>query len=1495
MSHTNAYAEVHPPSAVQCAASGHFTRAAALGGCAEVLLARGNVLEVWSVGRRADAAAALQCEASFTLQAHIESLAVLRRRSGASRSQRDALLVATREAKLSVLEWDPLSRGLRTSSLHRWEGRLEGGAAGGAALTLGTETAVAAKGPRVLTDPEGRAAAVLLGGGGEVAVLPAVRADRRRAARGTARVSRPSLPRSQAGSGLAGDDDIGAARGSRGAAALCGGFLLDLRGRGVRSVRDAVFLHGYAEPVLLLLHEVSPTWAGRLALRHDTCALAAFSLSLATGRATRIWGDSSLPYDLTALAAVPAPCGGALLFGASFLLYRGQGAAPVSLALQAHALGSPDVPQGELGDDGRPLAPPSGAASVNPAPQVAAHATLSPLECGLEGAKAAFTPHGDALLATQQGGLLALAVRTAGRCVVALELARMAGEASPPQPCALLHLDGALLLAASRCGDAALHEYRYAAPRAATLALEAPPPKRKRTLAQQAQPDEAPPPAAAAAKEEEEEEDEDALLYGSGAAAKGGGGGAGPAQQQQQPQQESESAAPSCAPGGTYSLLLRDSLPCVAPCCDGAVGEAPVGGESGAEPGASRAELLLGTGSGTCGALVALHRGVTLDLVAAVPLPGVRGAWALHARKPGAPLSLAQQQADAAAAQPGGARVHDYLLLSTRGATMVLDASSSEELAEVSDRAEFETGQPTLAAGALFGGARLAQVHPGGVRLCAGLVKAQEVALAALQPPPPPGVTLAAADVAHPHVLLRLSDGSLRLLAGNPATNRLEALPLRAPSPGLGLGGARFSAAQLHEDLPGGGALAAALGAGAAGVQHFLVGATQSGRLEVYALPSQACLFSAAGLAAGHCLLCASPAAAAQVGGVDGLLPPAEVSLPQPPAVTDVLLGAFPWNGAHEAPLLCCVRADGEVFAYRGFAAPAHVTAGVRQREGAAAASELRFVRYALALAPPPPGAPPPPPGELEEAPRRLVALVGCRGGCGAPGSVSGVLALGRTPHLLVCSRGSVRAHPLSLPPGCAGVAAATPFHNVNCPHGLVLATAAAQGAALRIATLPAGLELQGAWPCTRTRLGVTPVALAYCAEARCYAVALQLRRSFRPRAVEQGDMHGATAAALAAAAAERAGGLEEAQEVRLLAPGSLATAWCLPLDPGEAVLALCPLPLRNAATGEVLPVLAVGTAFLCGEDAPCRGRLLLLSLAWQRDAGGAITRSARVLVERSYKAAVTCVAALEGMHKGYLLMCVGTKLGVYAWNGGVDLGCIAFYDTPNFSVGLATVKNFVLLGDVHKGLFFLRWKDSPTEKLLAQLAKTFERLDFAAGELLMDGNTLSLLGCDTLGVLHLYSFAPGAVEAWMGQKLLPRARFHAGRGVTRALRLRAPGAHAQVRSGVLLTTLEGALCAVTPLDEPAFEPLRALAAAMTLALPHDAGLNPEAQRAARERQGRVGKQPCAGTLADCTLLQRFLDAPWGAQHALAHAAGQSRAALVSAIRDAQAGSAWFI
>jgi hypothetical protein len=51
----------------------------------------------------------------------VGSIAVLRRRFGAPRNQRDALLIAVRESKLSVVEFDPATLSLVNSSLHSWE------------------------------------------------------------------------------------------------------------------------------------------------------------------------------------------------------------------------------------------------------------------------------------------------------------------------------------------------------------------------------------------------------------------------------------------------------------------------------------------------------------------------------------------------------------------------------------------------------------------------------------------------------------------------------------------------------------------------------------------------------------------------------------------------------------------------------------------------------------------------------------------------------------------------------------------------------------------------------------------------------------------------------------------------------------------------------------------------------------------------------------------------------------------------------------------------------------------------------------------------------------------------------------------------------------------------------------------------------------------------------------------------------------------------------
>lgn len=56
-------------------------------------------------------------------------------------------------------------------------------------------------------------------------------------------------------------------------------------------------------------------------------------------------------------------------------------------------------------------------------------------------------------------------------------------------------------------------------------------------------------------------------------------------------------------------------------------------------------------------------------------------------------------------------------------------------------------------------------------------------------------------------------------------------------------------------------------------------------------------------------------------------------------------------------------------------------------------------------------------------------------------------------------------------------------------------------------------------------------------------------------------------------------------------------------------------------------------------------------------------------------------------------------------------------------------VKNFILLGDIHKSIYFLSWKEQGAQ--LNLLAKDFGSLDCFATEFLIDGSTLSLVVSD--------------------------------------------------------------------------------------------------------------------------------------------------------------------
>lgn len=78
-----------------------------------------------------------------------------------------------------------------------------------------------------------------------------------------------------------------------------------------------------------------------------------------------------------------------------------------------------------------------------------------------------------------------------------------------------------------------------------------------------------------------------------------------------------------------------------------------------------------------------------------------------------------------------------------------------------------------------------------------------------------------------------------------------------------------------------------------------------------------------------------------------------------------------------------------------------------------------------------------------------------------------------------------------------------------------------------------------------------------------------------------------------------------------------------------------------------------------------------------------------------------------------------------------------AFYSQSYLSLLPFQVKNFILIGDVHKSIYFLNWKEQGSQ--LNLLSKDFGFLDCLATEFLIDGSTLSLVVSDEQKNVQVY------------------------------------------------------------------------------------------------------------------------------------------------------------
>jgi cleavage and polyadenylation specificity factor subunit 1 len=270
-SHTAVCVEAHEPTAVTHAVTAFLTPSDG----PSLVLARQRYLDVYSViGGRLEK---VYCR---RLHGIIESLAVLNKRGSAS-----AILLTSRDAKVSVLRWNASTFELECSSLHYFEGD----------VSLKAGRVCFPSGPFCAVDPAGRCAAIIMFRH-QIAVLP------------TMSDSSSLFPNIES-------NDLASFPST-----VVGNSYVDKLGS-IRCVRDAVFLHGTNEPTLLCLHE-GAGGNDDSDSNESNIAITALSINIESKKHPKVWEVVGLPSDAYKLSA--APDGGALVLTGTSVLYLNQ-------------------------------------------------------------------------------------------------------------------------------------------------------------------------------------------------------------------------------------------------------------------------------------------------------------------------------------------------------------------------------------------------------------------------------------------------------------------------------------------------------------------------------------------------------------------------------------------------------------------------------------------------------------------------------------------------------------------------------------------------------------------------------------------------------------------------------------------------------------------------------------------------------------------------------------------------------------------------------------------------------------------------------------------------------------------------------------------------------------------------------------------------------------------------------------------------------------------
>ncbi|XP_015127450.1 cleavage and polyadenylation specificity factor subunit 1 [Diachasma alloeum] len=1322
----------------------------------------------------------LECLSQYTVHGNIMSMQAV----SLIGSQRDSLLLSFRDAKLSVVEYDLENHDLRTVSLHYFEEEeMRDGWTHHHHI------------PIVRVDPEGRCAIMLIYGR-KLVVLP-FRKD-------------PTIDDS---------DLMDMTKSQSNKTPILSSYMIVLKSleEKIDNIIDLQFLYGYYEPTLLILYEPVKTFAGRIAVRQDTCAMVAISLNIQQKVHPIIWSVSNLPFDCYQAVPVKKPLGGTLIMAVNSLIYLNQSIPPYGVSLNSLAETSTNFP----------LKAQEG------------------VKMSLEGSQVSFISPDRLVISLKTGELYVLSLfADSMRSVRGFHFDKAA--ASVLTSCMCLCEENYLFLG-SRLGNSLLLRFTEKEPDEGQLSSDV------QIISDDLGNDTGETPAKKVKQDYlgdwmasdvlEIKDSEELEVYGS----------------------ETQTSMQITS----YIFEVCDSLLNIGPCGNISMGEPAFLSEEFSHNVDPDVELVTTSGYGKNGALCVLQRSIRPQIVTTFELPGCEDMWTVigapgidpQGRDEANHAFLILSHEDSTMILQTGQEINEVENsgFGTQGRTIfagnlganrfiVQITQISVRLLQGSEQIQnipMDLGCPIVYAScadpyvvilAEDGQVVLLTLKEtrGSLRLHAQqanlLFRPQIETLCAYRdlsglfvsniPEETDDEPLEDDKNMDEQATTNNIDNEDDLLYGDGTAFQMPAIPVepqpRAPEEAP----KKHSWWQKHlQDIK---------------PTYWLLVYRDNGTLEIYSLPDLKLSYLIRNFGFGQHVLHDSMESTTLHSATTTELPNPEMQ------VREILMVAL---GHHGSRPILLVRLDNELQIYQAYRYP---KGNLKLR--------LKKLEHGIIY-----GQARPQPKE-EDTPHMNQTRVSMMRYFSNIAGYNGVFICGDYPHwIFLTSRGELRTHPMGID---GPIGSFTPFNNVNCPQGFLYFNRKEE---LRICVVPTHLSYDAPWPVRKVPLRCTPHFVTYHVESKTYCVIMSTSEPLKSYYRFNGEDKEFTEE-------ERPERFlyptQEQFSIVLFSPVSWETIpnTRIDLDQWEHVTCLKNVSLAYEGTRSGLKgYIVLGTNYNYGEDITSRGRIMIFDIIEVvPEPGQPLTKNRfKQIYAKEQKGPITAITQVSG----FLVSAVGQK--IYIWQlKDNDLVGVAFIDTQIYIHQMLSIKSLILVADVYKSISLLRFQEE--YRTLSLVSRDFRPAEVYTIEYLIDNSNLGFLVADGESNLVLFMYQPESRESSGGQKLIRKADFHLGQKVNTFFRIKAkvsdPGNGKRCFSGAdkrhvtMFATLDGSLGYILPVPEKTYRRLLMLQNVLVTHISHMAGLNPKAYRTYKSHV-RMQGNPARGII-DGDLVWKYLHLP---------------------------------